>query len=107
MWCNHCNVELPGKFCSECGLKLIEKPAGKRLVCVHAGIYAHKCGGSDGAYDLINPSVTVDEFLGRLREALDLFTAGKYTLTNIDPDDWCYLSINIGPAGKFEDVPLG
>lgn len=55
--------------------------------------------GGDGAYDLIMDSATADEIADALRDVL----RKGFGLANAGA---CRLQINIGPAGRGDDLPL-
>lgn len=84
------------------------QPEPKRFDVIASVNDLHSAGG-DGAYDLIGEGQTIDEILAKLREQLEtlhesLAQGGAYSSGfKFVP---CYLSVNIGPAGSYENLPM-
>lgn len=72
----------------------------ERLYDVRASVYEMDGGGSDGAYSLIGDKLTAEEIAARILETLK----SDWGLTNSDGP--FRLTINIGPAGRGDDLPL-
>jgi len=85
------------------------KPQVGKLFDVIASVNDLHSAGGDGAYDLIGEGQTIDEILAKLREQLEtlhesLAQGGAYSSGfKFVP---CYLSMNIGPTGSYENLPM-
>lgn len=84
-------------LCAELGIPCKERVP--QFYDVRASIFELNGNGSDGAYDLLLDGATPDEILSTLARYL----RGGFGLTNAGP---CRLCINIGPAGRGDDLPI-
>ena len=70
---------------------------------VTATLTSFATGGSDGAYGILGKGRTIDEILVAVREQLE-----QLDRSLMSGRDWveCYLTVSIGPAGSYEELPI-